>query len=231
MNRDKFVEGYLERMITKDKDIRKRFESSTEEESIHLRENLRDALSHSYDVYAKEYFDGGIGSYVSTFLRWTGAGADIAGSYLFFAMGGAGFGIKGIGLVEKSLADLIDSRHWAKHAKKLGLTERLSDDAKISAELIAERASAYYLPFAGVADLLRGRSKYDKKVVAKTLQYAKNNFLDYAKRVEAEEEAVEKEPKIIPLDNFRNPDYTEEATEPATIELGQYRAKGKRKAG
>ncbi len=209
MNREKFVQGYLEKLITKDGDIRKRFENLGEDQKKLLRERLRESLSDSYDIYAKEYFEEGLGSYVSTFLRWSGAGADIAGSYLFFAMGGAGFGIKGIGLVEKSLADLIDSKKWAKHAKKLGLAEKISDDSKISAELIAERASAYYLPFAGIADFLRGRDKYDAKVTARTLQYAKNKFLDYLKI----REGSEKEPRIIPLENFRNPEYAKEAKE------------------
>lgn len=226
MNRDRFVDGYLEKMIVKDKEIGERFAKSDETEKARLKDVLRDSLGHSYDAYAKNYFDDkGLGNYASTFLRWSGAGADVAGSYLFFALGGAGFGLKGIGFAEKTIADLIDSRRWAKHTKELGLTEKLSDDAKISAELIAERAGAYYLPFAGVVDLLRGRSKYDSRVTERTLQYAKNNFLDYAKRT-GNVEYKEKEPKIISLDNFRNTEYVE----PKTIKLKDYDVNKKAKA-
>jgi len=211
MNKEKFVKGYLEKLIEKDKDIHKYFNGAEDKQEIFLRETLRKSLEHSYDTYAKEYFqEKGLGSYVSTFLRYTGAGLDVAGTYLFWTMGGAGFGLKGLGLGGKSLADFMDNRHFAKHAKKHKLGERILDDVKLSAELIAERAAAYTpLTFgvAEVADLLRGKNKYDKKIKARTVQYAKKSFLDYIRRVNDEKEGLEREPTIVSLDNFKNREY------------------------
>lgn len=204
MNKEKFVSENLEKLM-KDKDIKYHFRDSDEKQYELLKESLRTSLQHSYDVYARDYFENrGIGNYASTLLRATGGVLDGMGSYLFWTMGGAGFGLKAIGLGEKLAADYLDSRHYAKHTKNLKLTERLTDDAKISGELIAERAAAYAPLFGGeLIDLLRGRSKFDDKVVKRAVQYGKNNFLDYMRRTE------EKQPRIISLKELKNPDYIE----------------------
>lgn len=208
MNREKFVSKYLDDLI-KDKDIKKYFISASEREKEMLKGNLRMSLENSYETYAKEYFDSkGLGSYLSTFLRYTGAGADAIGTYMFWVLGGAGFGIKGIGLLEKTTADAIDSYHYARHAKTKNLGDKLADTGKIAGEGLAERALAYLpLGLGESADLIRGKSKFNRKVIGRAVQYAKNKFIDYISRVE------EKEPYIVSLDKFRNPEYFEEGLE------------------
>ena len=208
MNKEKFVGNYLEKLL-EDQDIKKYLSrAQTDREREMLKENVRISLERSYDTYAREYFDSkGIGSYLSTFLRYTGAGADAIGTYMFWALGGAGFGIKGIGLLEKSTADLIDNYHYAKHAKG-SLTEKVSDEAKAIGEGLTERALAYLpLGLGEATDLMRGRSKFDNKVTARAVQYAKRNFMNYLTRME------EKEPYIVGLDTFKNPSYTRESIE------------------
>ncbi len=203
MNRNKFIKRYLEKLI-EDKDIQRYFDlTENEREREMMRENLRLSLERSYDTYAKEYFDSkGIGSYLSTFLRYTGAGADVIGTYMFWALGGAGFGVKGIGLLSKSTADAIDSTHYARHAKTKTLSEKVTNESKAFGEGVVERAAAYLpLGIGELADLMRGRKKFDNKIIGRAVQYAKNNFVDYLKRVE------EKEPYIVSLDKFKNPAY------------------------
>jgi len=46
-------------------------------------------------------------------------------------------------------------------------------------------------------------NKFDSKVVDRAVDYAKNNFLDYVKKVE------QKTPYTIPLDRFKNPHYAQ----------------------
>lgn len=209
MNKEKFVGNYLEKLLV-DQDIRKYLSrAQTDREREMLKENLKLSLERSYDTYAKEYFDSkGVGSYLSTFLRGTGAVTDAIGSYMFWAMGGAGFGVKSIGVLEKSVADLIDSYHYARHAKG-SLTEKLSDEAKAVSEGLVERTAAYLSPIAvgEIADLLRGTSKFDNKVTGRAVQYAKKGFIDYLTRIE------EKEPYMVSLDKFKNPAYASSSIE------------------
>lgn len=110
--------------------------------------------------------------------------------------------MKGLGLLGKTAADAIDARRYAKYAKTKELSDKVSDSAKIAGEAVVERAAAYLpLGVGELADLMRGKSKFDRKVIGNAVRYAKNNFVDYLKRVE------EKEPYIVSLDRFRNPEY------------------------
>ena len=201
MNKEKFVGSYLEKLLG-DKDIQGHFEKAGEREKGLLRESLRLSLERSYETYAKNYFDSkGLGSYVSTLLRYGGAAADAIGTYMFWALGGAGLGVKGLGLLEKSVADTIDAAHYAKYAGG-SLTEKIADEGKAIGEGLAERAAAYLPLGAGeLADLLRGRSKFDNKVLGRAVDYAKKNFIDYISRVD------EKTPYLVPLEKFKNPAY------------------------
>ncbi|MFA5857347.1 MAG: hypothetical protein WC867_08345 [Candidatus Pacearchaeota archaeon] len=130
-------------------------------------------------------------------LRFTGAISDFVGSYMFWALGGAGFGFKGVGLLEKSVADAIDEAHYIKHARHDSLEDSVKDNAKIISEGLVERAAAYLpLGVGEVADLLRGKSKYDAKVTEDALNNAKDNFYDYVTRPD--------NLKIAGLENFKD---------------------------
>jgi|TARA_B100001971_G_C18159343_1_gene520490 hypothetical protein len=210
MNKEKFVDSYLDKLLD-DKDIGVYMDGAdTDRERELLKGKLKDSLSSSYDSYARNYFDSkGIGSYVSTFLRYTGAGADALGTYMFWALGGAGFGLKGVGLLEKSVADVMDEAHYLKHAETDSLTEKVTDSVKIAGEGVAERVAAYLpLGVGELADLMRGKSKFDGKIVSRAEEYAKNNFIDYVSGLDRSGGVESRGPKVIPLDNFRNPEYS-----------------------
>ena len=202
MNKAKFIDTYVEHLMKDDPDIKKYFDKAAPERRTVFEEGLRQSLDHSYEQYAGKYFNSkGLGSSLAKFLRWTGAAADAIGTYMFWALGGAGFGFKGIGLAEKSLADLIEARHFQKQAD-ISLTDRLKDTGKIVAEGLVERAAAYLpLGVGEFADLLRGTGKYDAKVLAGALANAKLDFIKKYGRYEAPEA------KIIPLDSFRDRRY------------------------
>ncbi|MEN9626386.1 MAG: hypothetical protein RL557_714 [archaeon] len=205
MNKEKFVGKYLESLLG-DGEIKDHLKDRPEGERKLLEGYLRGSLERSYQSYAKNYFDSkGLGSYVSTLLRYGGAVADAIGTYMFWALGGAGLGVKGLGLLEKSVADTIDAAHYAKYAES-PLVEKIADEGKALGEGIAERAAAYLPLGAGeLADLLRGRKKFDDKVLGRAVNYARKDFMDYLIK------ADEKEPYIVPLEKFRNPDYAGES--------------------
>jgi hypothetical protein len=209
MNKKKFLDEYLESLIEKDKDIRNYFSSAKDDgERDLLKDRLRYSMERSYDEYARNYFDTkGVGSYAANILRYGGAAADAAGTYLFWAFGGAGFGMKGAGLLAKTAADAIDEVHYVREAKADSSLEKLTDSAKIAGEGVLERAAAYLpLGVGEIADLVRGRSKFDSKVISRALTYAKNDFISYI--IERKEGKKEKEGKIISLDRFRHPAYS-----------------------
>ncbi len=203
MNRQKFIDGNLNTLIERDVEIQGYFRECKEQEQQKLKDDLSESLGLAYDKYASEYFSSkGLGSYFSTFLRTTGAAADLAGTYLFWAMGGAGFGLKGIGLLEKTVADAIDAKHYQKYAED-GLISK--EGAKIGGETLVERVAAYLpLGVGEIADLLRGSKKYDNSIMAKALYHAKNEFI---KKVGEYKQVETDEPRIIPIDKFKNPDY------------------------
>ena len=208
MDLEKFVDNYFEELVSDD-EIKGYLDSNDPEKTELLKDRLRGSLKKSYANYANDYFDSkGIGSYLSTFLRKSGSVADVVGTYMFWAMGGAGFGLKGAGLVGKSVADAIDNYHYLGHAKAETLSDKAMDEAKIVGEGLAERAAAYLpLGVGEVADFLRGRSKFDDKVINYAVKYAKNEFLDYVR------DKIEKGPKIVPLGKFRNPEYADKPLE------------------
>jgi len=206
MKKQEFIDTQLDKIIENDKDIKKYFNNAqSEEEKTVLKGGLKQSLENAYHAYAKEYFDNkGLGSYLSKFLRWTGAAADAVGTYAFWALGGAGFGFKGVGLAEKTLADLIDNRHYEKYRKTDSKLEKhiSKDGLGILGEGIAERAAAYLpLGVGELADLVRGTKKYDSKILLKALYHAKNDFI----KTFGDYKPVKKD--VIPLDNFRNPHY------------------------
>ncbi len=203
MKKEKFIDAYVRDLIEKDPDIKRYFAKAPKERS-RLEVGLRESLGNAYDAYAKEYFDSkGLGSYFATFLRLGGAAADIAGTYMFWALGGAGFGLKGLGLGVKSLADVVEGYHYERHAKPDSLAERVKDTAVVAGEGLAERAAAYLpLGVGELSDLLRGAKKYDTRITLKAIYHAKNEFIKKFGEYKSPEL-----PKIISLDAFRDPRY------------------------
>jgi hypothetical protein len=200
MRRQKFVEKGLDSLL-EDKDIQKYISSAPVEERERMEAELEQSVGIAYDKYASEYFETkGLGSYVSKFLRGVGGVTDVLGTYLFWAAGGAGLGLKFTGVGIKSAADLIDYAHYEKHQKGATLADRL----KIGGEGLVERAAAYLPIGVGeLADLLRGTSKYDRRVVIRARAYAKKAFLD---KIGQEYEETD-DPQIVPLANFKDPRY------------------------
>ncbi len=206
MKRQEFVGKHLDHLINSDEDIQRYFANAgTEKEKELLKKGLEGSLDAAYEKYASGYFNSkGIGSYVSTFLRWTGAAADAIGTYLFWSFGGAGIGIKAIGFGEKTIADLIDNYHYEKHKVNDGTVTK--DGLSILAETAVERAAALWpLGVGEVADLYRGTRKYDSKILGQALTHAKLDFIKKYGTYEPQES-----PKIVSLDSFRNKRYLDE---------------------
>ena len=113
MNNKTFIDSHITYLMEKDADVRKCFErAKTEQEKTLLKKGLEQSLETAYQSYAKEYFESkGIGSYVTKLLRWGALGADLAGTYMFWALGGAGFGLKGVGALAKIAAEYFDNKH------------------------------------------------------------------------------------------------------------------------
>lgn len=217
MAREKFVDSYLEKLIKKDKEIGAYFEGADESKKEHLKDLLSESLGYAYDTHAKDYFETrGVGGSLSRILRFTGAAADAMGTYAFWSLGITGipytiptaFGFKGVGLAEKSVAELIDAIHFAKTVKTGKTLEKLAEEGLILGEGIIERAAAYTPLAAGeLLDLIRGRAKYDNKVTATTLYIGKEKFKQLAKGLKP---SLEEGPRLIPVENYINPAYTQE---------------------
>ncbi len=200
MNRTKFVNSYLEKLISKDEDIRAYFDPNDRKSYDKLRKELGLSLGESYDDYARGYFSSmGLARYLSTFLRYGGATADLLGTYLFWVGGGAGFLFKLGGASGKSLADVIDMTRFMKYAERDERFAKVKDEILAGGEGLIERIAAYFPVGIGeLADLARGNRKFDNKIVNYALKKAKYNFLE---RVKGERG------KIVSLDRFRNPRY------------------------
>ena len=224
MTRDEFQNSYLEKLVTKDKDISEALErAETPRERELLKENLRQSLGHSYDQYAKDYFEtGAVGKYLSRFLRFGGNAVNLLGTYTFWSLGPAGVhitapaaaGYKVAGLATTSLAEIIDGYHYARHAHHEKTSEKVVDSARLVSEGLLEKAVAFAPLAVGEAtDLIRGRLKYDKRVTERTLQYAKKSFLKGLER--STKEAESDDLKIVGLSELKSPYYREGKTQKA----------------
>lgn len=209
MNQKNFVDKNIEYLL-KDKDVARYINKArSPEERARLEAGLNKILADSYDHYAKEYFDTmGFGSYASLALRIGGLAGNLIGTYAFWGLMGEGLVAKLAGFGMNSLADLIDNRHYEK-------TGRVDEDAyvtkeglKILGETAINRAAAFH-PFGvgEVWDFLRGRKKYDSKVLAKALYQAKDRWM----KEYAEAEPLEDQLKVVSMQQFQSPYYYRKA--------------------
>ena len=224
---DKLMESAELRQYFFDESGKRKTDPGTEA----LRDSLRDKLVAGYDTDAKSYFEdrGFLSKYVSPVLRGLGFGADVAGTYLFWAMGGAGLGLKAVGAGIKTVADTIDMVHYLRHNHE---GYDFGSLPALVGETVAERFAAYWpLGIGEVADLVRGRSKFDGKVTRKTLYDAKKSFLEELDSpIEAMAEGGD---NVVGLHYMSNPDYVEAThlpletrmKEPRTVPLTAFRHK------
>lgn len=125
---------------------------------------MADLLRHSHERYLADYYQRrGSGKKLATTLRWLGFAGDITGTYIFWTLGGAGFGFKFAALVLKTVADGLDAAAYQRHRKSLKKKNVHPPRARIAAEGLLERVLAY-LPYGvgEVLDLARGRRKFDE---------------------------------------------------------------------
>ncbi|MFO7710438.1 MAG: hypothetical protein R6V53_01605 [Candidatus Woesearchaeota archaeon] len=201
MKRTKFIHKHLDNLL-EDYDINKYFEENPHRYD-ELMDGLRDSLGKAYDSYAKSYFEEkGLGSYVSNFLRKSGFVADTLATYTFWTMGGA-MALKPVGFGLKTIADGIEGTHYARHVKKGELSDHLTDDLSIAGEGLLERVVSYLpLGVGEVADVMRGTKKYDTRIVNQALGASKREFIKQFGEYKPQGQ-------IIPLDEFRNPQYND----------------------
>ncbi|PIN74093.1 hypothetical protein COV20_00570 [Candidatus Woesearchaeota archaeon CG10_big_fil_rev_8_21_14_0_10_45_16] len=199
MNRDRFVDEHLDSLLN-DHEVNQYLTRASPEQRSEMEDMLRQSLGSGYETLAKEYHESkGLGSYFATALKWTGTAFDAVGTYAFWALGGAGLGLKAVGMGLKTGADALDAKYFAQHASEASL----GDGVALASEGLAERIAAYLpLGVGEITDALRGRSKYDAKVNAHAVSYAKREFLN---------RFGEERLNIVPLERFRNPLYSLDA--------------------
>lgn len=203
MNQKTFIDTHIENIL-KDEQVKRYFDNAKSEvEKDLLKKGLEQSLETAYNSHAKDYFESkGWKSYVSKALRWTGLASNLAGTYMFWALGGAGFGLKGAGAVATGLAELIDNQQYEKYKKQEGIDKYVSKDGlKIATEGAANMALSY-LPVGGeIWAFYRGTKKYDNKIVNRALEQAKGEFIkkfgDYKPS----------ELKLVPLEDFADERY------------------------
>lgn len=211
MNKQDFVSNGV-RLIQKDADIRACFDrAKTAQEKELMQKGLEQSLETAYNAYAKDYFESSnAGGYISKILRTASLGANALGTYAFWALGGAGFGLLGLGALAKVGAEYIDNKHYEEHVKKSGLEKIISKDGLLLAGEAAGQLAAGYIPVGGeIWAFLRGAKKYDASIVKGALYSAKDEFL---KRFG---EVAKDKPRLVPLTVFRDPRYAAEPAEPA----------------
>ncbi|MBW2970464.1 hypothetical protein KY309_02185 [Candidatus Woesearchaeota archaeon] len=212
MNKQKFIDTYVNKMIENDEKIRKCFEmAGTEEEKTLLRKGLEQSLDTAYQKYAQEYYESGkTGKCISKILRAGAFGANLAGTYLFWAGGGAGFGIgKGMGALANLAAEYIENKHYEKTKKTDSRLEKIiSKDGLMIAGEAAGQNLISYLPVGGeIWGFLRGTKKYDEKVAKRAIYHAKNEFM---KRF-GEQKEMPETAQIVPISEFMDPRYKQAA--------------------
>lgn len=222
MSEEKFVAKNLDNLIEKDADIKKYF-ADNKFSNDELKNQLEESLKQVYSRYHKYTTNNGRGTfskYGAKGLRGLGLICDVLGTYLFWnpATTGGGFGLKGLGLGQKYLADLIDAHYYEKQYKNAkddftkeygeenlkkfsGLIKDASKDLKTLAEQTAERIGAYLPLGAGeIIDYARGEEKFKYKINKLIIYAAKQEFL---KRIGKYVKSERPGGNAIPLDNYK----------------------------
>ncbi|MEM4243161.1 MAG: hypothetical protein QXM31_04650 [Candidatus Woesearchaeota archaeon] len=211
MKQQEFISTHLNDLISKDKDIMRYFErAKTDNEKNLLTKGLEQSLEAAYNAYAKQYFESGkIGRYVSKIMRGLALGADMIGTYAFWALGGAGCGFKGLGILGKLAAEAIDNRHYEKTKGIEGIVTK--DGLSLAGEAFGQVAAGF-APYGGeLWAFLRGQKKYDEKIIKHALYFAKSEFIKRFGDVLPEK----KELKLVPLEDFVDQRYGKPALSPA----------------
>jgi hypothetical protein len=174
MKAGKFINKYLSTLA-------RRHESGgpgEERKKTSRRATMAELLRLAHERYLADYYHGrGSGKKLATTLRWLGFAGDIAGTYLFWTLGGAGFGFKFAALLIKTVADGLDAVAYQRHRKALKKKNVRPPRARIAAEGLLERVLAY-LPYGvgEVLDLARGRRKFDEPLNRIAFQQAENAY-------------------------------------------------------
>ena len=161
-----------------------------------MKSQLEQMLSRAYVDMAAPYYSskGLMQRFTAPVLRGLGFGFDALGTYAFWALGGYGFGLKAIGFMGKTVADLINGWHYARHS---GLNKELG----IAAVQTVLDHSLAYLPL-GVTELRDFycgvyRNKWDIQTDNRVLDYVADRFrLVYGAGEPAE-------PRIMPLSELK----------------------------
>ena len=203
-----FAENYLDQIL-EDPSLRLYlFDASgkerTDDQALALRKRIRERLMEAYALHAQKYFEdkGFLAKYVAPALRWIGAGADLAGTYLFWTLGGAGLGLKAGGLGAKTLADALEGAHYLWHNHE---GYDLLQLPGLVGETALERVAAYLpLGVGELTDLVRGEAKFDDAVAEEAIKYTRERvFEDLGK----EYKRTPKRRRIIAAEYFRDPAY------------------------
>jgi hypothetical protein len=176
MNAGNFINRYMPRLIRKEP-LRSQLEGSKNKKPLLI--NLSEILQLSYHRYVEEYYtQRGWGRFVSRILRWTGFAADATGTYMFWALNGAGFGFKFFGFIIKTLADFVEIAAFRRHVKRLKGKRVKPNQIKVAGLGLGSRLLAYAPYGIGeILDLVTGRRKYTRSVEKLAAKQASKAFL------------------------------------------------------
>ncbi len=177
-----------------------------DEQATAFRQRVQEILREAYALHAQKYFEdkGFLAKYIAPALRLVGVGADLAGTYLFWVLGGAGMGLKAGGLGAKTIADVIDGAHYLRHNHE---GYDLLQLPGLVGEATLERAAAYLpLGVGELADLLRGESKFEEAVAEEAIKYTRERVFE---ELGKEYKRTPKRQRVVAAEYFRDPAYDE----------------------
>lgn len=202
-NRTEFIKTGLERLLEKDRDVRRHFldQSGTllSRESPTFKRNalyLEEALGKSYDARFKTYEKSAMTKYATGARIISGIGATIAG-LAFWPLGGtAGLYYALGGAIGNLFADALDAKAYTTEGKLTGM-----QGAGVTAKALPHKLLSWFVPGYGLIDSVMGRKRFEYAAGKQALYDARDAFLGKAYA------ELGREHKIVPLERFRNPVY------------------------
>ena len=205
---EQFADNYIDRIL-EDPSLHMYFfdasgKERTDDQALAFRKRIRGRLMEAYDLHAQKYFEdkGLIAKYLAPELSLIVAGADLAVTYLFWTLGGAGLGLKAGGLGAKTLADALEGAHYLWHNHE---GYDLLELPGLVGETALERMAAYLpLGVGELTDLVRGGAKFDDAVAEEAIKYTRQKvFEDLGK----EYTRTPKKRRVVAAEYFRDPAY------------------------
>lgn len=141
--------------------------------------DLAELLQFSYHRYLEDYYARrGYGKTLAMLFRFAGLACDLTGTYLFWALNGAGFGFKFAGLLIKTIADMVETTAYRKHIANMKGKNVRPRGWLTAGEGVAVRLLAYAPYGIGeILDFIRGARKYRQSLNRMAARQAEKAFV------------------------------------------------------